>query len=261
MNTGRRAWISRVAAGGALLVGLVLVLVILFGGSSGRTYHLIFDNGGQLVNGNEVLVAGQKIGTVSSITLTDNSQADVTVNVDEPLHEGTTAVIRATSLSGIANRYVSVTPGPNNEPSMPDGATLANHNTTSIVDLDQLFDTFKPRTRHALQKVISGSAGIYSGHTEGARRTYKYFEPSLNSARQLLDELTRDDRTFSEFLVSGSKALSAIADRRNDLSALTANANQALGAIASENQALDRTLVAFPPALRQANTTDRKSVV
>ena len=73
------------------------MLVILFGGSSGRTYNLIFENGGQLVSGNQVLVAGQQIGTVNSITLTDDRNADVSISVDEPLHEGTTAVIRATS--------------------------------------------------------------------------------------------------------------------------------------------------------------------
>ena len=233
----------------------MLVLLILFGGSSGRKYHLIFDNGGQLVTGNEVLVAGQKIGSVESIDLTEDALADVTITVDEPLHEGTTAIIRATSLSGIANRYVSITPGPNDAPSLPDEATLSGHNTTSIVDLDQLFNTFKPQTRHALQKVIEGSGTIYSGHTEGARRTYKYFAPSLNSARRLFDELDRDERTLSQFLVTGSRALGTIAERRNDLAELTVNANEALGAIATENSALDRTLAALPPALRQANTT------
>ena len=111
-NPGRGAWIARVASGGALLVGLVLVLVVLFGGSSGHTYHLLFQNGGQLVGGNQVLVAGQPIGSVDNVSLTENAQADVTISVDEPLHEGTTAIIRATSLSGIANRYVSITPGP-----------------------------------------------------------------------------------------------------------------------------------------------------
>ena len=50
--------------------------------------------------------------------LTDDAQADVTISVDEPLREGTTAIIRATSLSGIANRYVSITPGPNNAPEL-----------------------------------------------------------------------------------------------------------------------------------------------
>jgi phospholipid/cholesterol/gamma-HCH transport system substrate-binding protein len=233
----------------------VLVLVILFGGSSGRKYHLMFQNGGQLVAGNQVLVAGQPIGTVDSIDLTDDAQADVTISVDEPLHEGTTAVIRATSLSGIANRYVSVTPGANNEPTLADGAVLSGHETTSIVDLDQLFNTFTPRTRHGIQNIIAGSATIYSGHTEGARRTYKYFAPSLSSARRLFDEITRDDRTLSQFLVTGSRALGAIAERRSDLSALTQNANEALGAVASQNDALSRTLAALPPTLRQANTT------
>jgi phospholipid/cholesterol/gamma-HCH transport system substrate-binding protein len=255
VKVSRRAWISRAAAGGALLVGFVLVLVILFGGSSGRTYNLTFENGGQLVSGNQVLVAGQQIGTVNSITLTPNDNADVSISVDETLHEGTTAIIRATSLSGIANRYVAITPGPNNEPSLPDGATLATDNTTSIVDLDQLFNTLRPKTRKALQNVIKGSAQLYAGHTQGARRSYKYFEPSLSATRQVLDELTRDQRTFSQFFITGSKALGAIASRRNDLSALTSNLNQALGAIASQNQALDRTLVALPPFLRQANTT------
>jgi phospholipid/cholesterol/gamma-HCH transport system substrate-binding protein len=233
----------------------VLVLVILFGGSSGRTYHLMFQNGGQLVAGNQVLVAGQPIGTVDSIDLTNDAQAEVTISVDEPLHEGTTAVIRATSLSGIANRYVSVTPGPNNGSTLPEGATLAGDSTTSIVDLDQLFNTLRPPTRHAIQEVIKGQEQLYAGHIEGARRSYKYFEPGLSTTRRLLDELTRDQKTFTEFLVTGSKALGAIADRRNDLSALTQNANQALGAIANQNEALDRVLVALPPTLRQANTT------
>ncbi len=255
MKVSRRGWISRAAAGGALFVGLVLVLVILFGGSSGRTYHLIFEDGGQLVSGNQVLVAGQEIGTVNSITLTDDRNADVSISVDEPLHEGTTAVIRATSLSGIANRYVSITPGPNNEPMLPDDATIERGNTTSIVDLDQLFDTFRPQTRKALSNVIKGQAQLYTGHTEGARRSYKYFEPALSTGRQLLDQVTRDQRTFTQFLVTGSKALGAIADRKQELSALTSNANQALGAVAQENTSLDRVLVALPPTLRQANTT------
>ena len=71
--------------------------------------------------GNQVLVGGQPIGTVDGITLTDDAQAEVEITVDEPLHEGTTAIVRATSLSGIANRYVSIAPGPNSEPELPDG--------------------------------------------------------------------------------------------------------------------------------------------
>jgi phospholipid/cholesterol/gamma-HCH transport system substrate-binding protein len=255
VNLGRRAWLARVASGGALLVGLVLVLVVLFGGSSGHTYHLLFENGGQLVSGNEVLVAGQSIGKVDDVSLTNDAQADVKISIDEPLHEGTSAVVRATSLSGIANRYVSITPGPDNAAELDDGATVTGEHTTSPVDLDQLFDTFRPNTREALRNVIQGSAALYDGHTHGAQQSYKYFAPALSSARRLFAELTSDSRALNQFLVHGSQALDAVAARRDDLSALTANANQALGAIASQNTALDRSLVALPPTLRQANTT------
>ena len=113
LEGGRRSGLSSSASSSSL--------VILFGGELRSHLHLIFENGGQLVSGNQVLVGGQPIGTVDSITLTDDRNADVSITVDEPLHEGTTAVIRATSLSGIANRYVSITPGANNEPDSPTG--------------------------------------------------------------------------------------------------------------------------------------------
>jgi len=49
--------------------------------------------------------------------------------------------------------------------------------------------------------------------------------------------------------------VTAVAERRDDLSGLVSNGNEALGAIASQNRAFDRALSALPPALRQANTT------
>ena len=54
-------------------------------------------------------------------------------------------MIRSTSLSGIANRYISLSPGPNNEPEIADGGVIAGDRTTSPVDLDQLFNTLDER--------------------------------------------------------------------------------------------------------------------
>ncbi len=245
----------RIAGVAILLVAGLAVVLLLFSGDSGHRYRLIFETGGQLVPGNQVQVAGQPIGTIDELSLTDNAQAEVAITVDHPLHEGTTAVVRATSLSGIANRYVSIAPGPNNAPALPEDAVIAADATTSPVDLDQLFDTLDGPTRRSLQKVIQGQATIYTGNNQAARAAYKYFAPGLQSTTRLLAELTRDDEALATFLAEGSSALGAIASRRDDLSALTENANRALGAIAERNSSLDRTLLALPPALRQANTT------
>ena len=202
-----------------------------------------------------MLVGGQSIGTVDDISLTQNAQAEVKITVDDPLHEGTTAVIRATSLSGIANRYVSIAPGANSEPQIPEDATIPSTQTASPVDIDQLFDTFNKKTREGLANFIQGQGTVYTDNAKAANKAYKFLAPGLQSTTRLLDELTRDQQTFSDFLASGSRVLGAIAERRDDLAALTSNANQALGAIAQENDSFDRSLVALPPALRQANTT------
>jgi phospholipid/cholesterol/gamma-HCH transport system substrate-binding protein len=246
---------ARLGAIGALIAGVVLMIVVLFGGEDEHRYRFLFENGGQLVDGNQVLVAGRPIGAVEEITLTDDAQAAVEVTVDEPLHEGTTATIRAASLSGVANRYISVAPGPNNAPVLEDGATLTGDRTTSPVDLDQLFNTLDEPTRQALKEVIQGSATIYTGAGPDANRTYRYFAPALSSTTRLLDEVTRDQRVFERFLLDTGAVAAAVAERSDDLSALTQNANEALAAIARRNAELDRTLVALPPFMRQANTT------
>ena len=240
---------------GALIVAAVLAGLVLLGGAAGHQYKLMFESGGQLVAGNEVLVAGQPIGTIDDLSLTPDAQAEVTITVDEPLHDGTTAVIRSTSLSGIANRYISISPGADSEPELEDGAVIESDRTTSPVDLDQLFNTFDRRTKEGLRDFVQGYASVYTGNTEEARETYKYFAPSLQESSRLFAELSEDQESLSRFLVSGSEVFGALAERRDDLAALTENGNRALGAIAAANEGLDRTLQEFPPAMRQANTT------
>jgi len=196
---------ARIAALGALLAAVVLVLILFLGSGNGSSYRLLFETGGQLVPGNQVSVGGHPIGSVEEITLTDDWQADVKISVDEPLHQGTTAVIRTTSLSGIANRYISITRGPDNAPALDDGDVITAERTTSPVDIDQLFDTFTPRARKGLRDVIQGFAASYTGAGEAANKTYKYLPPALQSTQRVLAELTRDQQVFSDFLVDGSR--------------------------------------------------------
>ena len=48
--------------------------------------------------------------------------------------------------------------------------------------------------------MIQGQAQIYTGNTEPARETYKYFAPGLQATTKLLSELTRDQPSLSHFL-------------------------------------------------------------
>src|SRR5947199_4022896 len=102
--------LARVAAVAVVVAAVVIVAVLLFTGGSDYTVKVQFQNAGQLVKGNQVEVGGRAIGSVTDITLTNDGLAQIEIRLDDlkPLHQGTTAVIRSASLSGIANRYVAL---------------------------------------------------------------------------------------------------------------------------------------------------------
>ena len=250
--------IGRAAAVGAIVLAVVVLAVVLLGGGQTHTYSLVFQSAGQLVKDDDVQVGGRRIGSISSIELTDDNQAKINVEVQEPyapLHQGTTAVIRATSLSGVANRYIALTPGPQSAPQLDDGATLQADKTTTIVDLDQLLDTFDEPTRKSLTKVINAFATQYKGKGDAAGQAAKYFNPLLSTSRQLVQQLTANEGVLTDFLVNSSKTVGAIAERRDDLASAVANTNTTAGAIASESASLDEALAALPTTLRRGNTT------
>jgi phospholipid/cholesterol/gamma-HCH transport system substrate-binding protein len=249
---------SRLAALGAVVVAVVVIAVLLLGGNGAHEYTLRFQNAGQLVKDNDVQIGGRRIGRIKAITLSDDNQADIKIQVDEPfapLHQGTTAVIRSTSLSGVANRYIALSPGPNYRQQLADGALVGTDATTTEVDLDQLFNTLDPKTRKSLQQVIQGSATQYAGKGEQAAEGVKYFNPALSTTSRLVNELTRDQQAFQDFIIYTARTTTALAARRNDLSSLVSNANQTAGAIGSENQSLSTALQLLPGTLRKANTT------
>jgi phospholipid/cholesterol/gamma-HCH transport system substrate-binding protein len=158
-------------------------------------------------------------------------------------------------LSGIANRYIALSPGPNNARALDDGAVLPIQDTTTIVDLDQLFNTLDPKARKGLQQFIQGSGDQFSGRGEQANAAAKYFNPTLSTTRDLANELTRDSGTLERFIVDGAKAMTALAARSDTLTELISHSNDAAQGIAAENAAFDETLRRLPTTLRRANTT------
>jgi len=250
--------VARFAALAAVIGAAVLVALLLFGGSSDYQVRAVFENGGQLVPGNQVRVGGRPVGTIESIELDENALAVVEMTVEHdlaPLHQGTKATIRTTSLSGIANRYVSLDPGPNDAPEIEEGGVLAVDATSAPVDIDQLFNTFDEKTRVGLQLFIQGQATQYDGRAREARRSLEYLSPALSATSRLTRELVVDDEIFERFVTDTSKVVGAIAERRDDLSELVGNANKTAAAIGDESAALSDTLSLLPPTLRKANTT------
>ena len=161
----------------------------------GTEYTLLFQNAGQLVTDDDVQVGGRRVGSVREIELTDDNQAAIKVVVEEPyapLREGTQAVIRLTSLSGIANRYIALTPAPGDAEELPDGATLTDR-------VDHRRRRPRPdlqharRARRAATWPTSSRASPPSTRARAseAGESAKYFNPLLSTSRRLVQRADR----------------------------------------------------------------------
>jgi phospholipid/cholesterol/gamma-HCH transport system substrate-binding protein len=248
--------VGRWIAAGALLVVVLILAFLLFSGGGGASYHLLFANASQLVRGDQVRVGGVPVGSVTDITLTPDYKARVTIHVNSslaPLHEGSTAEIRVPSLTTVAGRYVSIAPGPNNRPALAAGATLPASAAKGTVDLDQLFDTFNPRTRKGLQDLFVGGAEQYAGAAAAAGVSAEYFGPALSAAEHIFAELARDQPTFTNFLVQSARSLTTIAAHRAQLTSLIGNGDKTFQALTAEQSSLQRGVRELPATLKTGN--------
>jgi phospholipid/cholesterol/gamma-HCH transport system substrate-binding protein len=252
--------VGRIAGVLALIGAAVVLLLLVVGGGSAYTVTANFENASQLVPGNNVNVAGVAAGSVKEITLADDGQAEVKMEVSEeyaPLPEGTQATVRSQSLSGIANRYVdlSLPPEPAEGKTISDGGVITQENTTSEVDLDELFNTLDEETVASLKSVIKGFARSYDGVGPQANRGFYYLNPFLSTSRRVFGELNSDQPALESLIVDGASLTEALAERAPDLEALIGNLDQMMGAIGRQEESLASAIGQFPDFMRQFNTT------
>jgi phospholipid/cholesterol/gamma-HCH transport system substrate-binding protein len=252
--------VGRVAAILALIGAIAVVLLLVVGGGSSYTVTAEFENASQLVTGNNVSVAGVPVGSIKQISLSDNGQALVEMEISDsaytPLPEGTHATIRSQSLSGIANRYVDLAlPTQNTTQRISSGGDISQADTTSEVDLDQLFNTLNKPTVAHLQEVIRGFARSYEGVGAKANRGFYYLNPFLSTSRRVFGELNSDQANLEGLVVDGASLMDTLDQRSPQISSLVSNLNGMLGTIGSEQSSLSSAVAQLPDFMRQFNTT------
>ena len=249
---------GRIAALAAVIAAAALVAFVLFATDPGYTVTARFVNAGQLVKGNQVQIGGVPAGSVEDIQITPNGQADVKLKLEDdyaPLHEGTRAVIKQVSLSGIANRFVDLEMGEGTAEEIEDGGRIGIDRTRTAVELDQVFNLFDPVVRVAVQDFLEGSADMIRGRGRELNRGTRYLNPALSTGARLFGELTRDERLLERFLIDSAQLTSALAERRTDLTGVVSNLNTTTRALGSQKAALAESIERLPPFLRRANTT------
>jgi phospholipid/cholesterol/gamma-HCH transport system substrate-binding protein len=252
-------------------LAVVATAVLMFGAGDDYRVHLTLDNAGQLVKGNQVKVGGRPVGLVEEIELEDDARARIEVSIEDeiaPLHEGSVMTLRATSLSGIANRYLALEPGRNDEPEIPDGGEIRAEDGREAVDLDQLLNTLDAQTQRDLQAFVRNSADAFADAPTAneeeqatlvaarqANAGLEALNPALSQSAATFRALMRDQEALERFIVRSAEVVEDVSARPEHLDPLVGNALGSVGALARESAALESSLRQLPPILRKSNST------
>jgi len=202
-----------------VLATLVLASVIR-NGTSGprRTYHAVFSDATSLNKGDDVRMAGVKVGTVTGISLKDNSQALVSFSVAEsaPMERGATAELKFRNLVG--QRYVDLEPPTTAGPTLPAGYTFPVAQTKPALDLTLLFNGFQPLFQFLDPKDVNTLSG------------------------EIISVFQGEGPTVDDLVSSTASLTSTLADRDQVIGELITNLNQVLGVVDQHSSQLDTTL-------------------
>jgi phospholipid/cholesterol/gamma-HCH transport system substrate-binding protein len=247
--------VTRISALLALAIAVVALIVVIARSGSSYALHARFADAGQLVPGDLVTVGGHTVGSVGRIALTANGLADVQLNISSsslvPLRRGTIATIGQLSLTGVANRLVSLSPGVGAP--IPSGGTLPVTQTRGIVDLDSLLNSLTPRVRTSLQGVLKAGAYFVGSPTDQQlNRANAYLSPAFSQSAQLGGEVVADDAALRQLVSATARVANALAAPSTGLGGAVSSTAATLRELAGQRTALQDTLVRAPAVLTQA---------
>ncbi|WP_203336968.1 MCE family protein [Nocardioides limicola] len=205
-----------------LVVATVTTVVVVatirpFGASGQEEYRAVFTSASQLQPGDQVRVAGVVVGRISEVEVNEEARAVVTFTADEALQltDETRAEIRYLNLLG--DRYLVLQRG-DGDPIEP-GATLPVSRTSPALDLNDLFNGFKP---------------LFAALSPDDVNTLSY---------EIIATLQGEGPNVNQLLRHTASLTSTIADREEVIGKVVDNLNQVLGTLDSGESELNQLVI------------------
>ncbi len=200
-----------------LATGLLVMIIgnINFGPS--REYKADFVDATGVVKGDDIRIAGVKVGTVRDVEIVDTDKARVTFTVEDEatVTEATHVTVRFRNLVG--QRYLSLNQEVGGTERLEDGAVIPTSRTTEALDLTVLFNGFKPLfkalTPSDINKLSYEIIQVFQG--EGGT-----LESLLADTASVTSTLASRDEVIGQLIENLNEVLVHVADRDDELSEL-----------------------------------------
>jgi phospholipid/cholesterol/gamma-HCH transport system substrate-binding protein len=214
------------------------VLVIIIGNitfGSSNSYKAEFVDATGVVKGDDVRIAGVKVGSVEDISIVDRDRALVTFSVqtDTALTKSTRADIRYRNLVG--QRYLALTNEIGSTGVLEPGSTIPTSRTSPALDLTVLFNGFKPlfqalspadvnELSYEIIQVFQGQGGTLNG--------------MLGHTASITQTLADRDRVIGHLITNLNSVLAHVGDRNRQLNQLITTFRQFVGGLKHDRGAI-----------------------
>jgi phospholipid/cholesterol/gamma-HCH transport system substrate-binding protein len=199
------------------------MLAIVIGNLSfgpSHSYSAVFTDATGLVKGDDVRIAGVKVGSVQDVSIVDRTDALVKFSVQSgtALTRSTHADLRYRNLVG--QRYVALTDEIGSTDLLQPGATIPLSHTSPALDLTVLFNGFKPlfealspsevnQLSYEIVQVFQGQGGTLDGmlaHTASITQTLadrdQVIGQLITNLNSVLDHVGRRNQQLNQLITT-----------------------------------------------------------
>ncbi len=275
---------------GAVVAAVVVAVVLLFSGSSSSSDYVvraIFDNGGFMVKGEQVRVAGANVGEIESVGVTLPGEVDsyeggkekavsgkavIVMKITDPgfqdFRSDASCLIRPQSLIG--EKFVDCRPtlprAPGTSPApelkeIPSGQPGAGElllpleNNSTSVDPDLINDINKLPYAQRFRLIFNELGAGLAGRGKDLEEAVKRANPALRDIDRLLGILNDQRDQLTQLAADSEQILEPLSRERAQVAGFFTNSGTAAQATTEKGADLEASLQKFPAFLRQFRTT------
>ncbi len=255
-----------------VLAGAVLVVFATGSGNDGSyRVRAIFKNASFVIPGEDVKIAGVRVGKIETLDLTPDNKAAVVLAIDDPnYHDFRTdafCIVRPQSLIG--EKFIECQP---TQPRAPGTAPapllpkikngpgkgqylLPSTNTAKAIDIDLLNNIMRLPLRERFTIIINELGTGLAGNGAALNAALKQSNPAFKAFDQVLAILAQQNRTLASLAVNGDTVLAPLARSRKQIQGFINASAKTATATAEKSIALQANIKLFPPFLRQLTPT------
>jgi phospholipid/cholesterol/gamma-HCH transport system substrate-binding protein len=222
----------------ALLLYNTLVNTV---GKSTVSYTAEFDDASGLHSGDNVRIAGVRVGRVDSVKLAGAiAQVSFSVQRDQPVLRNTNVAIRYQNLIG--QRYLALVPGRGSAGLLEPGARIPRASTESALDLTVVLSGFQPLfdviSPDDVNRLSASVVAVLQGEGDSILRL-------LKTTAELAGRLADRDAVIGRVITNLGTVLTEVANRDGDVDALIGELRRLVAATAADREKIGGSIQAL----------------